>query len=40
MMVMIYSYIEASGREKGFGLKPLKAKTNLHQHIVQKCLKI
>ncbi|CAX41258.1 DNA-directed RNA polymerase III subunit, putative [Candida dubliniensis CD36] len=35
---MIYSYIEASGRE-GIWTKTIKAKTNLHQHIVQKCLK-
>lgn len=35
---MIYSYIEASQRE-GIWTKTLKAKTNLHQHIVSKCLK-
>lgn len=35
---MIYSYIENSGRE-GIWTKTIKAKTNLHQHIVQKCLK-
>ncbi|KAI5968095.1 RPC34 [Candida margitis] len=35
---MIYSYIEASHRE-GIWTKTLKAKTNLHQHIVSKCLK-
>ncbi|KAI5963153.1 RPC34 [Candida pseudojiufengensis] len=35
---MIYSYIEASARE-GIWTKTLKAKTNLHQHIVNKCLK-
>ncbi|KAI5956937.1 RPC34 [Candida jiufengensis] len=35
---MIYSYIEASSRE-GIWTKTLKAKTNLHQHIVNKCLK-
>ncbi|EMG50240.1 DNA-directed RNA polymerase III subunit, putative [Candida maltosa Xu316] len=35
---MIYSYIEASQRE-GIWTKTIKAKTNLHQHIVQKCLK-
>lgn len=35
---MIYSYIEASGRE-GIWTKTIKAKTNLHQHIVARCLK-
>ncbi|CAI5760508.1 unnamed protein product [Candida verbasci] len=35
---MIYEHIEASGRE-GIWTKTLKAKTNLHQHIVSKCLK-
>ncbi|EGV64489.1 RNA polymerase Rpc34 [Yamadazyma tenuis ATCC 10573] len=35
---MIYSYIEASGRE-GIWTKTIKAKTNLHQHIVVRCLK-
>ncbi|RCK64861.1 DNA-directed RNA polymerase III subunit RPC6 [Candida viswanathii] len=35
---MIYSYIEDSGRE-GIWTKTIKARTNLHQHIVQKCLK-
>lgn len=35
---MIYSYIEASGRG-GIWTKTLKAKTNLHQHIVVRCLK-
>lgn len=35
---MIYSHIEASGRE-GIWTKTLKAKTNLHQHIVVRCLK-
>lgn len=35
---MIYSYIEASARE-GIWTKTLKAKTNLHQHIVVRCLK-
>lgn len=35
---MIYSYIEASGRE-GIWTKTLKAKTNMHQHIVMRCLK-
>lgn len=36
---MIYSYIEASARE-GIWTKTLKAKTNLHQHIVVRCLKL
>lgn len=35
---MIYSYIESSGRE-GIWTKTIKAKTNLHQHIVMRCLK-
>jgi DNA-directed RNA polymerase III subunit RPC6 len=35
---MVYSYIEASGRE-GIWTKTLKAKTNLHQHVVVRCLK-
>lgn len=35
---MIYSYIEASGRE-GIWTKTIKAKTNLHQHVVLRCLK-
>ncbi|KAM9909526.1 hypothetical protein OXX80_000168 [Metschnikowia pulcherrima] len=35
---MIYTYIEASGRE-GIWTKTLKAKTNMHQHIVMRCLK-
>lgn len=35
---MIYSYIEASGRE-GIWTKTIKAKTNLHQHVVMRCLK-
>lgn len=35
---MIYSYIEASGRE-GIWTKTIKARTNLHQHIVVRCLK-
>ena len=35
---MIYSHIEASGRE-GIWTKTIKAKTNLHQHIVSKALK-
>lgn len=36
---MIYSYIEASSRE-GIWTKTLRAKTNLHQHIVVRCLKL
>lgn len=36
--VMVYSYIEASGRE-GIWTKTIRAKTNLHQHVVLKCLK-
>lgn len=35
---MVYSYIEASGRE-GIWTKTIKAKTNLHQHVVLRCLK-
>lgn len=35
---MIYSHIEASGRE-GIWTKTIKARTNLHQHIVVRCLK-
>ncbi|EGW30501.1 34-kDa subunit of RNA polymerase III (C) [Spathaspora passalidarum NRRL Y-27907] len=35
---MVYSYIEASGRE-GIWTKTIKARTNLHQHVVAKCLK-
>lgn len=35
---LVYSYIEASGRE-GIWTKTIKAKTNLHQHVVSKCLK-
>jgi DNA-directed RNA polymerase III subunit RPC6 len=35
---MIYLYIEALGRE-GIWTKTIKAKTNLHQHIVVRCLK-
>ncbi|CDK24578.1 unnamed protein product [Kuraishia capsulata CBS 1993] len=35
---MVYSYIEASGRE-GIWTKTIKARTNLHQHIVLRCLK-
>ncbi|SCU78832.1 LAMI_0A06172g1_1 [Lachancea mirantina] len=35
---LVYSYIEASGRE-GIWTKTIKARTNLHQHVVNKCLK-
>ncbi len=35
---MVYSFIEAAGRE-GIWTKTLKAKTNLHQHVVLRCLK-
>ncbi|KAK6463898.1 34-kDa subunit of RNA polymerase III (C) [Scheffersomyces coipomensis] len=35
---MIYSYIEDSGRE-GIWTKTIRARTNLHQHVVVKCLK-
>lgn len=35
---IIYSYIEASGRE-GIWTKTIKARTNLHQHIVLRSLK-
>ncbi|KAF6010590.1 hypothetical protein HII12_002831 [Brettanomyces bruxellensis] len=35
---MVYSYIEAAGRE-GIWTKTLKVKTNLHQHVVLRCLK-
>lgn len=35
---LVYSYIEASGRE-GIWTKTIKARTNLHQHVVLKCLK-
>lgn len=35
---MIYSHIESSGRE-GIWTKTIKAKTNLHQHVVVRCLK-
>jgi len=35
---LVYSYIEASGRE-GIWSKTIKARTNLHQHVVSKCLK-
>lgn len=36
---MVYTYIEALGRE-GIWTKTLKAKTNMHQHIVMRCLKL
>ncbi|GMM27977.1 DNA-directed RNA polymerase III subunit C34 [Martiniozyma asiatica (nom. inval.)] len=35
---MVYTHIEAAGRE-GIWTKTIKAKTNLHQHIVLRCLK-
>lgn len=35
---LVYSYIESSGRE-GIWSKTIKARTNLHQHVVLKCLK-
>ncbi len=35
---MIYSHIESSGRE-GIWSKTIRARTNLHQTIVQRCLK-
>ncbi|SCW02611.1 LAFE_0F10418g1_1 [Lachancea fermentati] len=35
---LVYSYIEASGRE-GIWTKTIKARTNLHTHVVSKCLK-
>ncbi|GME70879.1 unnamed protein product [Ambrosiozyma monospora] len=35
---MVYSHISASGRE-GIWTKTIKAKTNLHQHVVSKCHK-
>ncbi|CCF58743.1 hypothetical protein KAFR_0F01470 [Kazachstania africana CBS 2517] len=35
---LVYSYIEASGRE-GIWSKTIKMRTNLHQHVVLKCLK-
>lgn len=35
---LVYSHIEQSARE-GIWIKTIKAKTNLHQHIVVKCLK-
>ncbi|SCU90916.1 LAME_0E10506g1_1 [Lachancea meyersii CBS 8951] len=35
---LVYSYIEASGRE-GIWTKTIKARTNLHTHVVLKCLK-
>ncbi|KAK9460875.1 RNA polymerase Rpc34 [Lipomyces oligophaga] len=36
---MVYSYIEASGTE-GIWTKTIKARTNLHQSVVQRCLKV
>ncbi|PRT55502.1 DNA-directed RNA polymerase III subunit RPC6 [Wickerhamiella sorbophila] len=35
---MVYSYIEAAGRE-GIWTKTIRAKSNLHQHVVTRCLK-
>ncbi|KAK9467923.1 RNA polymerase Rpc34 [Lipomyces arxii] len=35
---MVYSYIEASGTD-GIWTKTIKSKTNLHQTVVQRCLK-
>lgn len=35
---LIYSHIEAAGRE-GIWTKTIKARTNLHQHVVLRCLK-
>ncbi|KAK9455622.1 RNA polymerase Rpc34 [Dipodascopsis uninucleata] len=35
---MVYSYIETAGTE-GIWTKTIKAKTNLHQTVVQRCLK-
>ncbi|KAG0690442.1 34-kDa subunit of RNA polymerase III (C) [Pichia californica] len=35
---IVYSHVEAAGRE-GIWTKTIKAKTNLHQHIVLRCLK-
>jgi DNA-directed RNA polymerase III subunit RPC6 len=35
---MVYSYIKESGRE-GIWTKTIKIKTNLHQHVVLRCLK-
>ncbi|ODV87768.1 hypothetical protein CANARDRAFT_189290, partial [[Candida] arabinofermentans NRRL YB-2248] len=35
---MVYSYIEAANRE-GIWTKTIKAKTNLHQNVVARCLK-
>ena len=35
---IVYSHVEAAGRE-GIWTKTIKSKTNLHQHIVLRCLK-
>lgn len=35
---MVYSYVEAAGRE-GIWTKTIRAKTNLHQQVVARCLK-
>lgn len=35
---MVYSHIQAAGRD-GIWSKAIKNKTNLHQHVVMKCLK-
>ncbi|CDR43873.1 CYFA0S13e00166g1_1 [Cyberlindnera fabianii] len=35
---LVYSYITASGRE-GIWTKTIKARTNMHQHVVLRCLK-
>lgn len=35
---IVYSHVEAAGRE-GIWTKTIKSKTNLHQHIVSRCLK-
>lgn len=35
---IVYSHVEAAGRE-GIWTKTIKAKSNLHQHIVLRCLK-
>ena len=35
---MVYSYIEEAGRE-GIWTKTIRAKSNLHQHVVTRCLK-
>lgn len=35
---IVYSHVEAAGRE-GIWTKTIKAKSNLHQHIVMRCLK-